>query len=116
MAVSQSGATQSWRLRSHTECFGAAKLGSANDPTATAIRPGSASASQYTVEPHVGQNRNVTGRPVSDSRVNWVELPVIEMICGRLKKAWLPNTAPVRRWHSRQWHIAVLTGSPSQTT
>ena len=25
-----------------------------------------------------------------------------------------PNTLPVRRWQSRQWHIEIRTGSPSQ--
>jgi len=27
--------------------------------------------------------------------------------------AWLLITAPVRRWHSRQWHMEIRDGSPS---
>jgi hypothetical protein len=114
MAVSQSGATQSCRLRSQPECVGAAKAGSPNDPTATAIRPGNASASQQTVEPQTRQNWNVTERPASDRRLNWVELPEMEVICCRLNHAWSPNTAPVRRWHSRQWHAQTTHRSPQQ--
>ena len=46
VAVSQSGPIQWGRLCSQTECLGAGKVGSANDPMATAIRPGNLSASQ----------------------------------------------------------------------
>jgi len=35
------------------------------------------------------------------------------VICSRRKRAWLLITAPVRRWHSRQWQIAMRDGSPS---
>src|SRR6516225_9300650 len=41
------------------------KSGSANIPTATAIRSGRCSASQKTVPPHSGQKGNVTTRPLS---------------------------------------------------
>ena len=85
--------TQSCRRLSQTECWGAGQSESANDPTATAIRFGKPSASQYTVEPQIGQNRNVTQRPWSDCRVNSVALPEIVGICCRSNHAWLPNTA-----------------------
>ena len=35
------------------------------------------------------------------------------VICSRGNRAWLLMTAPVRRWHSKQWHMAMRTGSPS---
>jgi hypothetical protein len=33
--------------------------------------------------------------------------------CSRRKRAWLLITAPVRRWHSNQWHMEMRDGSPS---
>jgi len=47
--------TQLCCLLSQTEKLGAGKFGSPKQPTATATRPGNASASQYTVEPQDGQ-------------------------------------------------------------
>jgi hypothetical protein len=35
------------------------------------------------------------------------------VICSRWNRAWLLMTAPVRRWHSRQWHMEMRDGSPS---
>ena len=46
MGNSPNAFTQLCRLLSQTECFGAGKSGSANDPTATASHPGNASASK----------------------------------------------------------------------
>ena len=31
---------------------------------------------------------------------------------SRGKRAWAPNTLPVRRWHAWQWHIETRIGSP----
>ena len=36
-----------------------------------------------------------------------------KVTCSRRKRAWLLITAPVRRWHSRQWHMEMRDGSPS---
>jgi hypothetical protein len=45
-------------------------------------------------------------------RVHSVAVPA-KLICSRAKRAWLLSTAPVRRWHSKQWHMEMRTGSPS---
>src|SRR5918999_5381949 len=34
---------------------------------------------------------------------------------SRGKRACMLNALPVRRWHARQWHIEIRTGSPSAT-
>jgi hypothetical protein len=50
--------------------------------------------------------------PLSAVRVHAVDLPV--MVTWSLRKrAWLLITAPVRRWHAKQWHMALRDGSPS---
>jgi hypothetical protein len=64
----------------------------------------------------LGQKRNVTDRPLSEVRLNWVALPEMEVICARPNHAWLLNTAPVRRWQARQWQVEIRTGSPSQVS
>src|SRR5713101_3261489 len=46
MGNSPNASTQPCRLFSQTECFGAGKSGSANDPTVTASSPGNPSASK----------------------------------------------------------------------
>jgi hypothetical protein len=45
--------------------------------------------------------------------MNSMEVPRVDTICSRSNHAWLLKTLPVRRWHSRQWHIETRTGSPS---
>ncbi|MBW8728615.1 MAG: hypothetical protein JF625_26155 [Inquilinus limosus] len=45
-----------------------ARIGSAKAPTATATTSGLRRGSQTTVEPQVGQNRKLTGKPLSDGR------------------------------------------------
>lgn len=50
--------------------------------------------------------------PLSARRVHAVDLPV-NVIYSRRKRAWLLITAPVRRWHSKQWHMEMRAGSPS---
>jgi hypothetical protein len=55
-------------LLSHTERLGFSNLGSANVPTATAIRSGCISASQNTVPPHSGQKPKLTVLPLSATR------------------------------------------------
>src|SRR4029079_648991 len=104
--------TQVWRASSHTAIVGGGKFGSAKVPMATATYPGKPSPSQYTVEPHIGQKCKVKALPLSALRVHAVALPA-KVICSRRKRAWLLITAPVRRWHSRQWHMDMRTGSPS---
>jgi hypothetical protein len=64
------------------------------------------------VEPQCGQKRKVSALPLSAERVYSVAVPA-KAICSRRKRAWLPTTAPVRRWHSRQWHMEMREGSPS---
>jgi hypothetical protein len=64
------------------------------------------------VEPHTGQKWKVSALPLSAVRVHAVDLPA-KAICSRRKRAWLLITAPVRRWHSRQWHMETREGSPS---
>lgn len=85
------------------------KLGSANMPTATEINLG---VSQQTVEPHTGQKLKVADAPLSPRRVHCVARPSI-VTPSRGKRACVPNTLPVRFWHSRQWHMEMRTGSPS---
>jgi hypothetical protein len=41
-----------------------------------------------------------------------VDLPA-KVTYSRWKRAWLLIAAPVRRWHSRQWHVEMRDGSPS---
>lgn len=53
---------------SYIEAFGAGKVASAKAPTGTAMKPGILSMSKYTVEPHVGQKRNVIDIPASPTR------------------------------------------------
>ncbi len=50
--------------------------------------------------------------PLSAVRVHVVALPA-KVTCSRRKRAWLLITAPVRRWHARQWHMEMRDGSPS---
>jgi ribonuclease BN (tRNA processing enzyme) len=54
----------------------------------------------------------VSALPLSAVRIHAVDLPV-KVTCSRRKRAWLLITAPVRRWHSRQWHMEMRAGSPS---
>jgi hypothetical protein len=109
--VSEGNETQGWRVPSHTEMAGAEKFGSAKLPMATATIPGKASFSKYTVEPQVGQKLHVSALPLSPVRFHAVALP-LKVICSRRNCARLPMTAPVRRWHSRQWQIQMRDGSP----
>jgi hypothetical protein len=48
----------------------------------------------------------VDALPLSAVRVHAVVLPAKET-CSSRKRAWLLITAPVRRWHSKQWHMAM---------
>jgi len=57
---------------------------------------------------------NVMPWPLSATRRKAVLRPSIFVTCGRGKRATVPKTFPVRRWHSMQWQIAIRTGSPSQ--
>src|SRR5215467_13904918 len=50
--------------------------------------------------------------PLSAVRVHAADLPA-NVICSRRNRAWLLITAPVRRWHSKQWHMEMRAGSPS---
>jgi len=47
-----------------------------------------------------------------DGFVCRADLPA-KVTCSRRKRAWLLLTAPVRRWHSRQWHMEMRDGLPS---
>jgi len=67
------------------------------------------------VEPQTGQKRNVMRLPSSPMRSNSVAVPSA-VTCVRSKRACTPNGAPVRFWHSRQWHMERRTGSPAQVT
>src|SRR5262245_23439852 len=106
------GSTQGWRHSSQTDTVGGGKLGSAKVPMAMAMSPGNPSPVQQTVDPHTGQKRKVSALPLSDERVHSVAIPAMAT-WSRWKRAWLLITAPVRRWHSKQWHIEMRTGSPS---
>ena len=64
------------------------------------------------VEPQAGQKWQVSVWPLSPFRCHAVAVPW-NVICSRRNRAWLPKTAPVRRWHSRQWQIQMRDGSPS---
>src|SRR5215510_4487420 len=50
--------------------------------------------------------------PLSAVRVHAADVPA-NVICSRRKRAWLLITEPVRRWHSKQWHMEIRAGSPS---
>src|SRR5262249_17778326 len=54
----------------------------------------------------------VSELPPSPDRFHAVAVP-LKVICSRRNRARLPMTAPVRRWHSRQWQIQMRDGSPS---
>jgi len=62
-------------------------------------------------EPQVGQKWKVSTLPLSARRIHVVALPA-KVTCSRRNRAWLLMTAPVRRWHSRQWHMEMRNGSP----
>src|SRR5262249_9276814 len=110
--VSGGKETQGWRDSSHTAMVGAGKFGSAKLPIATATYSGNPSLSHEPVEPHVGQKGKVSALPLSAVRIHAVDLPA-KVTCSRRKRAWLLTAAPVRRWHSRQWHMEMRDGSPS---
>src|SRR5262245_21365803 len=58
------------------------------------------------------RNEKVSALPLSAVRIHAVDLPA-KVTCSRRKRAWLLIAAPVRRWHSRQWHMEMRDGSPS---
>lgn len=76
--------------------MGAGNAGSAKQPVATATAEGRRDGYQKTVEPHVPQKWNVTGKPLSEARWKVWEDPVIS-VAAASKNAAIPNGPPVRR-------------------
>ena len=51
--------------------------------------------------------------PLSACRRKVLRSPSVATICPRGKKAWAPNSEPVRRWQARQWHDETMLGAPA---
>jgi hypothetical protein len=68
--------------------------------------------SQNTVEPQVGQKWKVSALPLSAVRVHAVVLPANDT-CSSRKARLIARYSANKRWHSKQWHIAMRDGSPS---
>ena len=62
------------------------------------------------------QNRNVTEWPVSDRRVNWVELPEMEENLLLAELRLVAEDGPGPTLTLKTVHIETRTGSPSHTT
>ena len=95
-------ASQSCFVRVQTVRTGGGKCGSAKVPTAMLTMSGRRSFSQNTVEPHLGQKWKASQAPLSACRRKVLRSPSVATICPRGKKAWAPNSEPVRRWQARQ--------------
>ncbi len=97
-AVRSSGrVSQACLLAVQTDCSGFGNVGSAKPPTATPIRSGMRSGSQYSVDPQSGQKWKSTCVPTTELRMKFFDLPCATFTASRRKKAAMLNTLPVRR-------------------
>jgi hypothetical protein len=88
--------SQPFRCWLYTACVGPGNIGSAKQPTATAMAVGFRDGYQKTVEPHVPQKWNVIGNPLSVPRWYDREVPMTSVELAS-KKAATPKGLPVRR-------------------